>query len=111
MIEPRKQIAADHPAIGQGFRLLDDHELLEPTDETACVSTLLSLAGERWVSIQQWGEDLGKPVSQALARDADARERLFRRQITAERGHSPEPPHTQGRDAGIVQRGESPLRP
>lgn len=73
----RHAIADNHPVIGSDYRLVDD-DVLIAGDETACVSTLLSLNGDRWRPIpEEW---IGQTIDNVLSADADADERLFRRQ-------------------------------
>lgn len=83
----RKRINPTHPIIGHGYRLLEDWERLALDDETACVTSLLSLQGDTWRPVLSWvgniycnmtvGEILG-PDSP----DADKDERLFRRRTS-----------------------------
>jgi len=83
----RNRICDRHPAItfDGRYRLLKDAERLRDTDETVCVSTLLSLAGDKWSSVMpEWKDDIDKKVAEILgpdSDDADAQERLFRRLI------------------------------
>ncbi len=52
----RHRISEFHPIIGDGWRLLKDWETIEPNDESACVSTMLSLEGGEWCYVEDsWG--------------------------------------------------------
>lgn len=77
----RHRISEFHPIIGDEWRLLKDWEVIEPNDESACVSTMLSLEGAEWCYVEDsWGV-IGKTVERACTEsgDADGDERLFRR--------------------------------
>ena len=77
----RHRISEFHPIIGDEYRLLKDWEVIEPNDESACVSTMLSLEGGEWCYVEDsWGV-IGKTVEWACdeSGDADGDERIFRR--------------------------------
>ena len=76
-------ISPSHPVIGAPFyRKLEDDDILQESDETACVSCLLSESGEYWRSIMpDWTDCVGISVASALDKDADSRERIFRRKV------------------------------
>jgi hypothetical protein len=76
-------ISPSHPVIGAPFyRKLEDDDILQESDETACVSCLLSESGEYWRSIMpDWADCVGTSVASALDKDADSRERIFRRKV------------------------------
>jgi hypothetical protein len=78
----RHQISSNHPVFG-GHRKLEDNDTLQEFDETACVSCLLSLDGDRWVSVlPEWQDRLGKTIREVCddGMSADGWERVFRRQ-------------------------------
>ncbi len=78
-VSMRNRIAPSHPVFGDGYRKLNDDEVLQPGDETACVSILLSLAGDKWVAAD-WAD--GKTtVLESLAEDGDGEERVYRRKV------------------------------
>ena len=76
-----------HPVVGDDYHLLTGDQTLKETDETACVSCLLSIesVGGEWVSvIPMWKDDIGKKISEILnpdSEDADWTERVFRRKL------------------------------
>lgn len=76
----RHAVPANHPIVGDGYRLLADDEVVQPGDQTGCVSCLLSLS-----SSQYWREVnddfIGSSVGHncTYTEDADGSERLFRR--------------------------------
>lgn len=78
----RNVISPSHTVFGKDYVKLQDHMVLEPGDETACVSTLLSVEGEQWSSVDGWWPaDMGLTVRAACEDhgDADGAERVFRR--------------------------------
>jgi hypothetical protein len=78
----RDQINSRHPVFGDSCRKVKDREKLESTDETACVSCLLSLEGDVWSKLDANDPWIGKTVGEVLgpnSDDADASERVFRR--------------------------------
>ena len=81
----RHQLSKNHPVIGEGYRLLQDADLLEADDQTNCVSTLLSLERfQPWrLVMPEWKKDLGKSIKEVCenTEDADGAERVFRRRI------------------------------
>lgn len=82
----RDRISKIHPNITWGgkYRYLKDDEVLQPTDETVCISMLFRLAGwENWSTLdtEEWTSSIGKTVKDALAEDADEYERIFRRKV------------------------------
>ena len=77
----RHQISEFHPIFGDGWRMVKDWETIEPGDESACVSTMLSLEGGEWCYVEDsWGV-IGKTVEWACneSGDANGHERIFRR--------------------------------
>ena len=82
----RYQISTTHAVFGDGHRMLTDDDILQEGDETACVSSLLSVEyHEGWCSIiPEWSSSIGKPISEIInehSLDADHAERLFRRGV------------------------------
>ena len=82
----RYKVPATHAIFGDGYRMLNDDDVLEAGDETGCVSTLLSLEySERWVSVMpSWADAIGKPIIAIInmdSPDADCADRLFRRRV------------------------------
>lgn len=78
----RKQINPSHPVFGDGYRMLEDNDIIIFGDQTACVSCLLSMNGDRWIIINEhWGNIIGKTVKYACEEtsDVDGNERVFRR--------------------------------
>jgi hypothetical protein len=82
----RKQINPNHIVFGEGYRMLNDDDTLEEGDQTACISSLLSFNGDKWVSvIPEWKDEIGKTIGEILgpnSLDADAGERVFRRKTS-----------------------------
>lgn len=79
----RHEISPNHAIVGDGYRLLNDDDVLQPADQTACVSTLLS-GRERWISVlPSWKDDCGKTIKEICddSGDMDGHERLFRRKV------------------------------
>lgn len=78
----RKQISPTHPAL-MGMRLLGDDDVLERTDMTNYVSSLITLRGEKWrdLSHECWTDVIGKTVKYACEEtgDVDGAERIFAR--------------------------------
>jgi hypothetical protein len=74
--------------IERGWRLLEDHEVIERTDSTACLSTLLA-DHEGWTGLDEphpdlgdeWASAVGQSVGQYITSDPDMDgwERIFRR--------------------------------
>lgn len=83
----RDRISMSHPVIGDNYRLLQDHDTLQPGDQTACVSTIMQYQATHrdWVSVMpSWESDIGKRIDEILnpnSQDADWTERLFRRKL------------------------------
>ncbi len=79
----RHQLAMNHPVIGAEFRLLTDDDVLLWDDETACVSTLLSIeCPEQWHALgDEWLSYYGMAIGVVCDKtdDADGDERVFRR--------------------------------
>lgn len=67
----------------EGRQKLTDEDVIQEFDETACVSCLLRLDGEKWYCItnQEDGDIIGKTVKWACEEsgDCDGSERVFRR--------------------------------
>lgn len=82
----RNDISPTHPVFGDDYVKLPDDAKLEPGDETACVSCLLSEDGDEWVLVTDYEFDgcIGKTVAFACDEtgDADGDERVFRRKRT-----------------------------
>lgn len=77
----RHQLSEYHPIFGDDFRMLKDWEEIEPNDESACISTMLSLEGDTWCYVEDsWG-CIGKTVEWYCteSEDCDRDERIFRR--------------------------------
>ena len=86
VISLRHDIRPQHPVFGEAWRKLSDHELLQDSDQSACVSVLLSLHGGRWVNVgEEFPHNVGKTVREAcdLQQDFDGYERVFRRRVQA----------------------------
>lgn len=92
MTEPlRLRISRSHPIVGEYYRLLDDHEYVQIGDETATVSTMLSLSGDSWGSVTE--NELGHTVGQLCgpnSEDADAHDRIYRRLTGVRSVYDPE---------------------
>jgi hypothetical protein len=81
-----RDIDAKHALIGEGWRKLEDDDVLMSGDETACVSTLFA-GREQWGSIEQFTVfPLGKTVAFVCDEmgDMDGQERIFRRNVADE---------------------------
>lgn len=70
-----------NPAVvGDGWRLLGTHEVLQAGDQTGCASLLMSLDYfEPWRDVLP--EAYGETVAAWLKDDMDAKERVFRRRV------------------------------
>jgi hypothetical protein len=83
----RDLLTDDHPVVGEGYRLLKDHEVLQEGDQSGHVSCLVSLtAWTNWADIHEgphaWSEGtLGSTVGDVIKNDFDGHERVFRRAI------------------------------
>lgn len=78
----RDRLNPKHPVVGSDHRLMEYTELLVGTDETARVSLLLSLDGDKWEPLSTaFPEAVGVTVNHATTRlgDMDESERVFRR--------------------------------
>ncbi len=83
----RRKLSRKHPVIGEGYRLLQDDDVLEAGDQTARVSCLISYEGEPWISVlPQWNDDFGKTIRAVCedGPDADGWERVFRRKVVTD---------------------------
>ena len=80
----RKQISEYHPIFGDGWRMLTDNDIILPGDESACVSTMLSLDGAEWIIVDEMWECFGRTVEWYCneSSDGDRDERIFRRRRT-----------------------------
>jgi hypothetical protein len=77
--------------VGLGWRLLEDHEIIERSDQTSCLSTLLA-DHEGWCRMDrpsrdygdEWATAIGQTVGQYVTSDPDLDgwERIFRRRKT-----------------------------
>jgi hypothetical protein len=77
----RNRISPRHPVFG-GCKKLADHDCLLPADETARVSMLLTLEGDRWIPVLPgWSDRLGMTIGSICDdfEDADGDDRVFRR--------------------------------
>ena len=78
-----QKISDNHPVFGDEYRKLDDDDIISLNDQTACVSCLLSLSGDKWVDVtEKWFSDgIGKTVAwyRNNSIDGDRSERVFRR--------------------------------
>lgn len=78
-----QKISPRHPVFGEGYRMLDDDDVLQEGDQTACVSMLLGYDGDRWVEVtaEDFPNDLGKTIGwyREESSDADRWDRVFRR--------------------------------
>ncbi len=83
MKKRRHQLSGNHAIVGPGFRLLTDVDHLLWGDQTACLSTLLSLEHhEPWRDLDDdwlplYGMNIGAVCDETG--DADGDERVFRR--------------------------------
>lgn len=76
--------------VGRGWRLLEDTDVIERSDQTVCLSTLLS-GTDDWMRMDrpspdygdEWADVVGRVVGEYIASDAemDGWERVFRRKI------------------------------
>ncbi len=71
-----------------GYRILDDDDVVVPTDETACASVLGGDPDADWSAVGKYSDlriFVGRAVSELndpnRNREFDAEERLFRRRI------------------------------
>lgn len=87
----RHKMHPSHPVF-DGYRKLNDDDILEPGDEVASVSSLLLPDSPRlgpayglWASVMpDWEDDVGKTIEEICSKesaDADAWDRVFRRPI------------------------------
>lgn len=94
----RLQISRTHPIVGEGYRLLDDHERVQLADETATVSTMLSLAGDKWSPAIE--SEYGLTVGELCGDKSpymDCQERIFRRLSGLHSLYDPSDPQRESR--------------
>ena len=82
-----------HPRlVGKGWRLLEDDEVIERTDQAVCMSTMLA-GGDDWHRLDkaspdygdEWADVVGKTVAEHINGDGDGWERAFRRRVSKEK--------------------------
>ena len=87
MPSTRHDLPSNH-AVFEGHQKLEDHDTLQPGDQTAVVSCLFSTqAYDGWHDVlPEWAEDIGKTIEEICSPDSpdvDAWERVFRRPVSS----------------------------
>ena len=72
-------ISPRHAIFGENWRKLDDGDILQPGDQTACISTMLAPEGDAWVDVPPDWNVYGKTVQWYCGEsdDCDRCDRLF----------------------------------